>query len=519
MDELEIREHSGLGDGLILAAVMVVLTGLAAFLVGESYLLFHTFLELFTAAIGLMIFSIAWHTRKITASDYVAFLGMAAFPVALITILHTLSYKGMPIFNNFDANLPTTLWVIARAVQASAFLIAPVYLTRRLKSAGRVLTVYTAITFGLMALTFARLTPATYIEGVGLTPFKIWAEYAVIAATVGGAWLLIARREHLQPRVLGFLLGSMGATVVAELAFTLYVDVAGVFNRLGHVAHMVAFLLLYLALVSTSLEQPLTGLFLQLRKQQDELTHAYETEHGIAETLQDAMTMNVREVPGIELSHRYMPAPGIGHIGGDFYDVFPIGGDVVGFAIGDVCGKGLQAATATVRSRSAIRALAYQRLNPAELLESVNTYLYSELDDSSFVTAVFGTIDTATGEVKVAIAGHPDPVICGRVDERPPVGIRSQPLAVLPRLEAGIWTFTLAPGETLLLVTDGMIEAPGQHKRFGTDGLEEVLACVKCSSTIDDVVSSVVDALLAHTDHLLEDDVAVVALRFMPQQA
>lgn len=498
---------------------LLLLLGLVAgtlLLAGDHYLLFHSFVELLTAAIGLAIFSIAWHTRRVATSDYVTFLGMWAFSTAWITIMHALTYKGVQLLPEYDANLPTQMWVIARLLQASAFLIAPVYFVRKLRHPGYVLAAYALLGALLVGSALLGWFPDAFVEGKGLTPFKIWAEWLVIVATFLSALALVRFRDHLDRPVRVLLLSSMAATMVAEFAFTLYSDPMGPANRVGHVAYLGAFSLIYVALVRSSLEDPYSSLFRQLKQRERQLGEAWAIEHDIAETLQSAMAVQPGDAEGIEVSHAYLPAPGIGRIGGDFYDVFSIRGTLVGLVIGDVCGKGLKAAATTLKARTALRAMALEHEDPSTVLEHVNAYLCRELEDDSFVTAAYGTFDTASGVLRMAIAGHPDPLICGR-DDRPFDGTRSQPLGVLERLDARSAEAVLRPGDSIVLVTDGLVDAPGPEGRFGIGRLARLVGKIHCAHTADEVLAQVTDALEAHASDVVDDDVAIVVVRWAPE--
>ncbi len=482
-------------------------------LMGENYPLFHTVVELMVAVVALAVFIIAWHTRAIASSDYLTFIGLASLCVGVVTMLHALAYQGMPVFPGYDANLPTQLWLIARLLQASAFLIATVFLVRRLSQPIVPLLLYILVTIAAVGAAFAGVFPDAFIEGQGLTPFKVNMEYLVIAMTSAAGVGLFRHREHIAADVAALLWASMACTVMAELAFTLYSDPFGPANRIGHAAHFAAFLLLYGALVQASLERPLETLFHQIKLREAELADAYAVEHEIAETLQDAMVLKPEGVPELRLAHTYLPSPGAGRIGGDFYDVFLIETALVGFTIGDVCGKGIKAAMTTMKARSALRAVALNDSDPSRVLQTVNGYLRRELTADSFVTAVFGTIDTTNGHVKLAVAGHPEPVICGRPDLVLPESHRAPPLSVLPRLGASTWEFDLQPGESLVLVTDGVLEAGETDSMFGTERLVEHLHAVSCDATPQEIVNGVLSALAAHTSRGLDDDVAIVVLQ------
>lgn len=501
----------------IFIPVLALLAVLAGWLLvaGDHYLLFHSLAELFTAGVALVIFSVAWHTRRVASSDYVTFIGMAAFPIAWVTMLHALTYKGIQVLPEYDANLPTQLWVIARILQVSAFLIAPLYFSRKLERPGVVLALYSGVAAALVVAALTRVFPAAFVEGQGLTPFKVWAEYSIIAGTFLAAMAISLYRKRLEPIVYSLLIASMFAMVVAEFAFTQYSDPTGPANRVGHVAYLVAFSLLYVALVRASLEAPYTSLFRELKVREEQLAEAYSVEHDIAETLQNAMAANPKHAPGIDVAHHYMPAPGVGRLGGDFYDVFPLGGTKVGFVIGDVCGKGLRAAGTTLKTRTALRAVALEHDDPAQVLNLVNAYLCTELEEDSFVTAAYGVLETTSGVVRLALAGHPDPMICGREDRSFDLH-RTPPLGVLEDLDAESCKVQLLPGESIVLVTDGVVDASGPSGRFGIHRFASLVGDLRCAPSADQVIDEVVEALRQHSDAPVDDDVAVVAIRWTP---
>lgn len=500
--------------------VLLLFAVLAGWLLvaGDHYLLFHSLTELFTGGIALVLFSVAWHTRRIASSDYVTFIGMAAFSIAWVTAVHALTYRGIQVLPEYDANLPTQLWVIARTLQVSSLLIAPLYFTRKLKRPGLVLFVYSAVAAIMVGAALTRVFPDAFVEGQGLTAFKIWAEYLVIAGTFVAAVLVSLNRHQLEARVYSILIASMFATMFAEFAFTLYSDPTGPANRVGHVMYLIAYSLLYIAIVRSSLEDPYSSLFRELKRKEEVLAGAYAIEHDIAETLQNAMATRPVQVPDVDVAHHYRPAPGFARIGGDFYDVFPLGGSRIGIVIGDVCGKGLRAAGTTLKTRTALRAMALEHVDPAEVLEHVNTYLRAELEEDSFVTAAYGTLDTESGLLRVAVAGHPDPMICGR-DSRPFDDVRTHPMGVLDRLEAASVEVRLEPGESIVLVTDGVVDAPGESDRFGIGRLAELSSRLHCAESAETVLDEVLDALAAHSPATIDDDVAVVVVRWSPPSA
>lgn len=489
--------------------------GAAVLLFADNYLLFHTFAELFAVSVGFAIFGVAWHTRKIASNDYLTFVGMASLPVAVVTLLHALAYKGMPMFATHDIDLPTQMWLVARVLQASAFMIGAWFLVRRLRRPEMVLGAYSVAALVLGWAAFNQLLPVALIEGTGLTPYKIFVEYAVIGMTLIAAGELWYLRDQVDPPVRNLLWCSMAATVAAELAFTLYIDPYGILNRVGHAFHVGAFVALYLALVRASLETPLTTVFKQLKSHEAQLEEAYAGEHHIAETLQDAMTLSPETCTGLDVSHRYLPAPGMGRIGGDFYDAFEAPDGSVMFVIGDVCGKGLRAAATAMKARAAIRSIGLTLHDPAEVLEAANRYLQRELQEDSFVTAACGRIDRDTGRVLISVAGHPAPVVCADSSCEWPDDWSTPPLGIMDRLDARTHEFRLARGGTLLLVTDGVLEARADGEFFGLERLEMAVRSHTLSPS-SVIIDAVLDALHAFSREGLHDDVALLAVRVEP---
>jgi PAS domain S-box-containing protein len=241
-----------------------------------SYLLFHTVVELFTVAVAWSIFFLAWNARRFLDNGYLLFVGIAALFVGAIDSVHGLAYKGMGIFGGADGNLPTQLWIAGRYVQSLSFLIAPLFLRRKLKT-GLVFGIYTAVTLLLLGSTLHSGTfPVCYVDGAGLTPFKVISEYAVTLALGASALLLFRYRGEFDPTVFGGLAASLFLSMAAELSFTLYVDVYGVANMTGHLLRFLAFCSLYRAILVTGLIRPYDLLFRNLVRSEDALRRANE---------------------------------------------------------------------------------------------------------------------------------------------------------------------------------------------------------------------------------------------------
>lgn len=220
-------------------------------------------------------------------------------------------------------------------------------------------------------------------------------------------------------------------------------------------------------------------------------------------------------VPGVELGAAYRAGAEGTMVGGDFYDVFELGGGRWGVAIGDVRGKGAHAASVTALMRYTIRTAAVREESPSEVLRVLNGALLSDEPSSGdFCTAIYGVLDTGhpdgTG-VCLAIGGHPQPLLRTGGEVRA-VGAPGTLLGAVPDPRITDERVRLAPDDVLLLFTDGVIESRTPDGFFGTERLAELLA--DCGGLEAEAVAGRVEATVVHSaGNRSADDVAVLALR------
>ena len=199
-----MKGSQGLSKTLILLFVSVTVV-IGLFLISTySYLLFHSIIELFAILIAFAVFVIGWNSTS--KNKFFTFIGIAYIFIAAIDILHTLSYSGTGIFPEYNANLPTQLWIIARYIESSAILIAPFMMERSTKREYLVLAFFIVSSLSLLTI-FAGLFPDCFIEGEGLTPFKIFSEYIISAILVLAGIVYYRVREKFDDYVLSLLLG------------------------------------------------------------------------------------------------------------------------------------------------------------------------------------------------------------------------------------------------------------------------------------------------------------------------
>ena len=213
-----------------------------------------------------------------------------------------------------------------------------------------------------------------------------------------------------------------------------------------------------------------------------ENSRLYEERAQIAKILQRAvLPAALPNIDGISMAASYLPAGEGNEVGGDFYDVFETASGSWGVVIGDVCGKGANAAVLTGLARHTIRAAALNSPRPDEVLPVVNAAILRESGDSEFVTMAYGCLERNHTEGFVAWisrSGHPVPMVVradGRVEQVGPGGTL---LGVLDAIEVEVDEVSLSAGDAIVFYTDGVLEARADGDIFGEDRLVEVLeAC------------------------------------------
>lgn len=240
-----------------------------------NYLLFHTLAEIFSVVVACSIFVIAWNTRRIMDNNYFLFVGIASLCVGIIDLCHTLAYKGMGVFPGYGPDLATQLWIAARYLQSFALLVAPWFLGRTLK-AGWTFTAFGAVTALLLTAIFTGNFPACFVEGAGLTPFKIGSEYLICFLLLGARFFMHKKMAAFDQGVVRLLSSAIIAFIAAELAFTLYSDVYGISNMVGHFLKVAGFYFIYKALIETGLARPYDLLFRELKQSEERYRRLYK---------------------------------------------------------------------------------------------------------------------------------------------------------------------------------------------------------------------------------------------------
>jgi len=232
---------------------------------------------------------------------------------------------------------------------------------------------------------------------------------------------------------------------------------------------------------------------------------SYDEERRIALTLQRSLLPSqLPAIPHTDLAVRYLPASEQAEVGGDFYEAIEFDGHLVA-AIGDVAGHSLHAATVMAEVRYALRAFIAEGHGPGSILDRLNNLLMRFLPDE-IATMCLLRLEPETGTAELANAGHPPPLLV----RDGVVRVIEERVALLgvPVPHHGETTFTLEVGDTLVFVTDGLIEQRGHSFDEGMSAL------CKAVATVEPELEVFCDRLLSELNgHSRDDDVAILVLR------
>lgn len=243
----------------------------------RRFLLFHSVVEIASVSVAFAIFLIVWNSRKFMQNGYMLFLGAAFLFIGAFDLIHTLAYKGMGVFPDHGANLPTQLWIVARYTESLSFLIAPLFLRRKYNILW-VLLAYAVLSCLVLLLIFPwGFFPICYDDIHGqLTSFKEISEFIIIGILLGALLALVRNRRAFDSRVLKYISFSIVVTILSEFMFTRYTSPYEGTNAVGHLLKIVAFYFVYKALIEIGLREPYNLLYRELKQRQIDLQEAHD---------------------------------------------------------------------------------------------------------------------------------------------------------------------------------------------------------------------------------------------------
>jgi serine phosphatase RsbU (regulator of sigma subunit) len=236
----------------------------------------------------------------------------------------------------------------------------------------------------------------------------------------------------------------------------------------------------------------------------------YQREHHIAETLQEAILSPPDPVDGLEIAYLYRPASSAANVGGDFYEVVAVENDRIGVMVGDVSGKGIEAARFTTLMKNGARAFLLEGDDPHCVLERLNSLAWRSTPVERFATAFLGVLDVSAGSLRYAGAGHPSALVLG------PGGVQTLPssaglLGAWDVLHFESATYRLGHDDVLVMYTDGVTEAHRHGELFGEERLIGALEALSGTS-VDELPQALLDAVLEFSEGELRDDVVILCL-------
>ncbi len=221
-------------------------------------------------------------------------------------------------------------------------------------------------------------------------------------------------------------------------------------------------------------------------------------------------------VPGLDVAVAFHPAGTGTELGGDFYDLFETGRGSWSFVVGDVCGKGIDAAKTAALARHTVGVAALRSDDPALVMQILNETIRARRETADlFLTAVYGTFRTngAGCEIRLVIAGHLPPLVRRADGTTATVDVRGTLIGTIVTLDIEETTIQLEPGDSLIIFTDGVTEARRDNAFFGEDAVQALVAGLSPAASAASLARTIECAALAFANGVASDDIAVLALR------
>ncbi|MCL5774435.1 MAG: SpoIIE family protein phosphatase [Firmicutes bacterium] len=242
-----------------------------------------------------------------------------------------------------------------------------------------------------------------------------------------------------------------------------------------------------------------------------EKARRYERERNIAETLQDALLKPSQKIKGINFGCLYHSAAETSRVGGDFYDLFELENGKIGIVVGDVAGKGLEAAKLASVVKNTIKAYSYYEDSPAVIISKTNEFVIRESASMAFVTVFFGIMDSKSGIITYCNAGHPQPLLRKNTSEIAPMKSISPPIGIFAGQKYVNEEQIFSKGDMLIIYTDGVTEARRDKKLFGEERLIKFIKELKDPSA-KELSQLIFNEIMIYTGGKLSDDVMLLTV-------
>ncbi len=461
-----------------------------------SYNVWHNVFEFSSIIIAICIFCVSYYSFEQTRNSRYLFLGGMLLSMAFIDFFHAMSFKGMPDFlvPYTTSNRATTFWIIARLIGGFGLLVSSIIPARSNIRINKILFFLVPVALSMLILNLVtyhpEVIPPMYIEGKGLTETKIMLEFVVMIMLLFAVFVLSREYRVTNDRFTIILSCALLVSIFSELSFTLYTDVYGIYNFIGHLLKFISYFMIFRVTFIQNVRQP----YGELSAAKDEIKNYADNLDRIVEQRTEQinvihkklladleyardiqMSMIPKKLPNLpkaEFEAFYSPAE---RVGGDFYNVFQVSPAKMGMYIGDVSGHGVSAAMLTVFLNQSIKISRENNqgikepLPPSEVLERL-FYDFNQTDFSSevYIVMLYGIFDMITREFTFASAGlNVPPMILGSNGDVSELVIKGFPICKFPGdRNPGYYNSTvkLHKGEKVIFYTDGLIDAESKEK-------------------------------------------------------
>ena len=251
-----------------------------------------------------------------------------------------------------------------------------------------------------------------------------------------------------------------------------------------------------------------------IKEQQRLLQEVYEHQRGIAETLQKSFLPSTHpKVAGYEIADAYIAAQEHAQVGGDFYDIIELGDGMLGMVIGDVSGKGVEAAVHTAMAKYMLRGFAHEEREPSVVLTRLNDAIARYIHGEVFITLFYGVLYTHEKKLIYANGGHEHPLLYrSRTGDFVALECTGPAVGVIPDCEYTQTEVHLAEGDAFVLYTDGITEARRDKEFLGYEGLKTMLAHIETTSARE-MTNQILARVQDYADGKLQDDIALLVVK------
>ena len=267
--------------------LLIVTTGLY-FSNLYNFLLFHTLAEMFTIIIAYCLFFVALNSQQYAKHSFLLFLGIGYFFIGSMDLLHTLSYKGIGIFQTSDSNnISTQLWIAARYLESITIFLASLLSKKNINTTKIVLSYLLVTIIICLSIFYLKIFPECYIENLGLTTFKKISELLISLILLGTVLILLSKRKNFSQNLFKLILASICLKIASEICFIFYLNVSEPTYLIGYYLKIFSFFLIYKAIVETNLTIPRNTMYKDLMDSEKSLKKNEKFLKNVLESYKD----------------------------------------------------------------------------------------------------------------------------------------------------------------------------------------------------------------------------------------